>query len=94
MHPTTDPAVNFRSLHAAYRKLFSSWQCGRRGWTRQDNKQGGDKVKRQWEGGGRDGGEYVSKITKRHSGQGDIYTHRVHINCYLQVQQSFKFPVE
>lgn len=32
---------------------------------------------------------------KRHSGQGDIYTHKVHINCcYLQVQQSFKFPVE
>lgn len=32
------------------------------------------------------------KNNKRHSGQGDIYTH---INCcYLQVQQSFKFPVE
>lgn len=34
------------------------------------------------------------KNNKRHSGQGDIYTHKVHINCYLQVQQSFKFPVE
>lgn len=23
--------VDLRSLHVAYRKLFSSWQCGRRG---------------------------------------------------------------
>lgn len=60
------------------------------GWTKQDNKQGGVQVKKVVRGR-----EYMSKITKRHSGQGDIYTHRVHINCcYLQVQQSFKFPVE
>lgn len=34
------------------------------------------------------------KNNKKHSGQRDIYTHRVYINCYLQIQQSFKFPVE
>lgn len=28
---TTKLEMDLRSLHAAYRKLFSSWQCGRRG---------------------------------------------------------------
>ena len=30
---------------------------------------------------------------EKHSGHIDIYKHKVHTDCYLQVQQSFKFPV-
>lgn len=84
----TKSEVDLRSLHVAYRKLFSSWQYGRRdGPSRTINRE-----KFKLKGSERRG---IHVKNKRHSGQGDISTHKVHINCcYLQVQQSFKFPVE
>lgn len=78
--------AGLRSLHVAHRKLFSPWQRGGGGGVvggGQPSRTINRKLK------GCEGGGGVKKAFRTRG-----HLHNVHIDCYLQVQQSFKFPVE